>query len=630
MQVYSQNLQFEKDKLDQTVHQLVDLKQRYSQTLDELKHTRNDLEDAVGDRDTYKYQLTELQREHKRINERFQSFSGKFDAIRRELENVTAERDRLKTELRSTRSGNRDESAVISGLKEDNALLREKIVVLEEKAAQHNDSSSVKITLSRESLGRHSSDESVGKKSKSRGLLSQSSIDEDSLTSSHSTSISELASLAAHETTGQSRRNLSASATNLSESLDSSRQEVTTQLRARLSRLAKEKDSLSKELSDVQKSKADYESLSKSLQEELMRIKEELSKSHLEHNATQEQIQMIIKQKGVMIEKSAESYEQSVQLQTKLLELQAEKSILEKQRDVTTRERDRVVTDAISLKKKLETIKNQRQRDAKELATMRRQRDKALQELDETSKQLKDNKTGRENLEKQHHQLALLLQVDSVQQPLQVAVEQLKNRDQEYQLLLKKLFEAESVDGVKTEDAVTKIEHLRQEKSSLLEEIGGLQLSVRKQNEDRIFDLKQAMENLYMERDGLQSRNKTLSSRVGRLEAERDKLRQECDRLDQQCQDMNATLSSPTKIEELWRESQAPLWEQVCVGMSSHYNRLCVHLFCHHLLLFLLSSFIGLGNETGASSTSKCSMFAVLAVAHVFCCRAKMDSLALL
>ena len=277
-------LQAYADKLDQTVRQLMDLEQRYSQTLEELKHTRNDLEDAVGDRDSYKYQLTELQREHKRMSERFQSFSGKFDAIRHELENVTGERDRLKTELRGIRSSScrtTGDDSTVGSLKEDNALLRAKIALLEEAAAQHNDSSCVKITLSRESLGRHSSDESVGKKSRGRGRLSQSSIEEDF------SSTSEFASLAhsntnSQETCGPPRRNLSASATNLYESQDPSGAKVTAQLRARLSRLAKENKVLSKELSDVQKTKADYKSLSKSLQEELTRLKEELSKSNEE------------------------------------------------------------------------------------------------------------------------------------------------------------------------------------------------------------------------------------------------------------------------------------------------------------------------------------------------------------
>ena len=115
------------------------------------------------------------------------------------------------------------------------------------------------------------------------------------------------------------------------------------------------------------------------------------------------------------MKQSTDSYTQSVQLQTQLLELrvcvclcvfagetdrvqndvgypfifQTEKALLEKQRDIASRERDRVVTDAISLKKKLETIKQQRQKDAKELATMRKQRDKATSEHSDSIKHFK-------------------------------------------------------------------------------------------------------------------------------------------------------------------------------------------------------------------------------------------------
>ena len=37
------------------------------------------------------------------------------------------------------------------------------------------------------------------------------------------------------------------------------------------------------------------------------------------------------------------------------------------QRDITNKERERVIGEAVALKKKLETIKTQRQKDAKDL-----------------------------------------------------------------------------------------------------------------------------------------------------------------------------------------------------------------------------------------------------------------------
>lgn len=585
-------MQYEKEQLDQTLHRMqLDLEKRYSE---ELKHTRNDLDDAVSDRDSYKYQLNELQREHKRVGERLHALGGNYEALRQELDTVTQQRNRLRTEVGDLRKKlqtlQERESGLPEGevdmenkrLKEINGQLREKLAAMEETRMRERDHSPVKSTLSRESLGHQSSDESMGKRSRGRSRLSQSSIDEDSLLPSglHSTSISELTSLdhgsaSSQENNGlylslPARRNLSASATNLSESPERGKRSSSDMAVQLQSHLMKEREKLARELTEAHQSQSKLESHVKSLQDELEVVRAELSKSHLEQSATREELQMIIKQKGVMIEKSTASFEQSAQLQTQLMELQTEKTLLEKQRDAASRERDRVVADATSLKKKLEIIKGQRQKDAKELAAMRRLRDRALQEHEEALKAAKDMKAGKECLESRFRKLAISLRLpasnDQGRPPAEgvsQAVEQLRSQQDEYHLLLRKLFGHENMERVNAEDAVAKVEGLFHDKSSLLEEIEGLQRSVHKQNEERIFELKQAMENLYMERDGLQSRNKALNTKASRLESERDKLRQECERLDRQCQEMNATLSSPTRIGDLWRDSLCPLWEQV-------------------------------------------------------------------
>ena len=79
------------------------------------------------------------------------------------------------------------------------------------------------------------------------------------------------------------------------------------------------------------------------------------------------QLQMMTKEKGVAMRDNAASYQQSIQRESQLRELQAEKEILEQQRDIANKERERVIGEAVALKKKLETIKTQRQRDAKDL-----------------------------------------------------------------------------------------------------------------------------------------------------------------------------------------------------------------------------------------------------------------------
>ena len=60
-------------------------------------------------------------------------------------------------------------------------------------------------------------------------------------------------------------------------------------------------------------------------------------------------------------------------------------------------------------------------------------------------------------------------------------------------------------------------------------------------------------------------KNKTQLAQHVKLESERDKLRQECDRLDSQCQDMNATLSSPSRISGLLRNSMQQHLEEVMI-----------------------------------------------------------------
>ena len=59
--------------------------------------------------------------------------------------------------------------------------------------------------------------------------------------------------------------------------------------------------------------------------------------------------------------------------------LQAEKQIMEHQRDIANTERERVITDCVGLKKKLEAMMSQRQKDAKDLSAMRHVKEKAFQ-----------------------------------------------------------------------------------------------------------------------------------------------------------------------------------------------------------------------------------------------------------
>lgn len=550
MQAYAERLQYEKEQLEQTVQRLhIDMEQRYSHSMEELDRTRSDLDEAVRDRDNFKYQLNDLQREHKRISDRLHSVTEQWNRMRSEVK-------KMPREMAENSHNSTDSESEMKRLTELNAQLRERIAALEEE---------------QKSLARHSSEESVGRKNKGkRFLFSQSSTEEDSPSGPHSVSISELTTLGTKE--GNTKRNLSASASNLTESNGKRAQDISGQFHSRLTQLVKEREKLSRELMEVHKTRASLEQRVKESEEEAAKLKSELSNSKLQQKAVHEEMQLIMRQKGVIVEKSTASYEQSVQLQTKLIELQAEKIILEKHRDVANKERDRVVTEVISLKKKLEAIKNQRHKDAKELATMRRQKDKALQELEESHKTINEFKVNKDGLEVHYKKLASSLKVAFTGEPnkallkeLNDSVEELKKTEHTYQLILHKMYGRNHTERVSSNDVITKLDALFQEKSSLLVEIDGLQHSVHKQNEDRIFELKQALENIHMERDGLQSRNRTLSGRVNQLEAEREKLRLECERLDRQCQEQNASLSGASHFTQLNKNLMNQQWEQVCL-----------------------------------------------------------------
>ena len=52
---------------------------------------------------------------------------------------------------------------------------------------------------------------------------------------------------------------------------------------------------------------------------------------------------------------------------------------MEQQRDIANTEREKVITESVNLKKKLELMISQRQKDAKDLSAMRHVKEKAFQ-----------------------------------------------------------------------------------------------------------------------------------------------------------------------------------------------------------------------------------------------------------
>lgn len=82
----------------------------------------------------------------------------------------------------------------------------------------------------------------------------------------------------------------------------------------------------------------------------------------------------------------------------------------------------------------------------------------------------------------------------------------------------------------------------------------------------------------------LQGDNRTLLVRIGKLEGERDKLRLENDQLNVQCSDMNSTLGSDARLNEMWRNSMSHHWEQVRVCRNGYVSVEMGTCFIEHVM----------------------------------------------
>ncbi len=194
----------------------------------------------------------------------------------------------------------------------------------------------------------------------------------------------------------ESKKTLSSSASNLTviglperSSTHSHLGEVTRKLRAQLSRCERsleeanrEKESTAKQLAKVEQERMDVSSQLHSVERELESTKQELAKSQVQLKGAQGQIEAVMKAKGVAMKDNAVSYQQSIQQETRLRELQAENELLEQKRDIANKEREKMIVEVVALRRKLDTIKTQRQKDAKDLSAMRHLKDRAVQGME--------------------------------------------------------------------------------------------------------------------------------------------------------------------------------------------------------------------------------------------------------
>ena len=191
-----------------------------------------------------------------------------------------------------------------------------------------------------------------------------------------------------------------------------------------------------------------------------------------------------------------------------------------------------MINDAVALKRKLETIKTQRQKDAKDLSAMRHLKDKAVSEMGELRKSVEDLQKEKEGLDEDLakiqeivHRATMKLPTvsqakatSSLPQDLGAVMEFFYTIENERKVIHKKLF---GLDGAEQShslgEVLHKVEDLFQERDNLVLEIEALQKSSSKLNEERIYELKQRIEDYLMERDSLSTQARNLKREVNSL-----------------------------------------------------------------------------------------------------------------
>ena len=130
------------------------------------------------------------------------------------------------------------------------------------------------------------------------------------------------------------------------------------------------------QVTEMERGHGDAESQLQQAKSESKKLKDELTSISTKLKKSQGQVEQLNK---AAMKSNASSYQQSIQLESQIQTLQAEKQIMEQQRDIANTERERVITDCVGLKKKLEAMMLQRQKDAKDLSAMRHVKEKAFQ-----------------------------------------------------------------------------------------------------------------------------------------------------------------------------------------------------------------------------------------------------------
>ena len=327
-------------------------------------------------------------------------------------------------------------------------------------------------------------------------------------------------------------------------------------------------EELRSKLSTLDEEKCKLEGNLESTTKELKNLQAELS-------SAKEQIKHIMREKGVALRESTATFEESVQLQSRIVELSAEKDCATEQRKIATKEKERVITENVSLKNKLESIMMQRQKDAKELGSMRRSKDQAYQESNEMKKHYRELK---EKTKQSEYELALLAETictqlniekkGSVSSLLHRYIEQVQLEKDAY---LSRLFNGQKYSNISLGDACARLDAILHEKNCLATELERSQIN--EKNKDRIVKLTDQVNSLMFERDALQEQLDKMSSKIARHNGELKRCGTQIQQLQKEKKELKTSHAEVVeqhaktleRVDEMWKHRSRPQvrWDEV-------------------------------------------------------------------
>lgn len=219
----------------------------------------------------------------------------------------------------------------------------------------------------------------------------QGSVDEDApLSSDNPHSLSDLAALTRSDSSHlpaephplglsfEAKRKLSSSTSDLRHSEGSRLRAKLSQYERSLEDLRRDNAALSEQAGKREAEQRKLEERVRVVTEELEGCRADLEKAREAAAATQDQVDTLKAEKEVAMRDNAESYKQVLVNSTQLKEVLAEKELLVRHQKMADHELEKMASDNVAMKRKLDTIKKQRQQDATDLSTMRVLKDKVL------------------------------------------------------------------------------------------------------------------------------------------------------------------------------------------------------------------------------------------------------------